>query len=80
MCKIETDVQAADIFTTPFKDVKRWAAVRDLVLVVDINGCWRCAVSGRGGSPPGLFERVEDARRRSEESGERNDPKRPRCA
>eukprot|EP00969_Alexandrium_andersonii_P144670 6397519-Alexandrium_andersonii.AAC.1 len=30
MYKIETDAQAADIFTKPFKDVKRWTAVRDL--------------------------------------------------
>eukprot|EP00969_Alexandrium_andersonii_P228374 10085449-Alexandrium_andersonii.AAC.1 len=48
MYKIQTDAQAADIFTKPFKDVKRWAAVRDLVLVVYIKECWRCAVSGAG--------------------------------
>eukprot|EP00969_Alexandrium_andersonii_P103832 4581445-Alexandrium_andersonii.AAC.1 len=37
MYKIETDAQAADIFTKPFKDAKRWAAVRDLVFVVDVR-------------------------------------------
>eukprot|EP00969_Alexandrium_andersonii_P005249 228294-Alexandrium_andersonii.AAC.1 len=50
-----------------FKDIKRWAAVRDLVFVVDVKGFWRCAVSGGGVFPPCPFERIQDARRRSEE-------------
>eukprot|EP00969_Alexandrium_andersonii_P008245 358785-Alexandrium_andersonii.AAC.1 len=43
MHKLETDAQAAGIFTAPFKDVKRWAAVRDLVLVFDTTSFWGCA-------------------------------------
>eukprot|EP00969_Alexandrium_andersonii_P350059 15432428-Alexandrium_andersonii.AAC.1 len=63
MCKIETDAQAADIFTKPFKDIKRWAAVRDLVLVVNVSRFWGCPVSGGGVLPPGPFERIKDAKR-----------------
>eukprot|EP00969_Alexandrium_andersonii_P021032 919274-Alexandrium_andersonii.AAC.1 len=73
MYKIETDAQAADIFAKPFKDVKRWAAVRDLVLVVNVKGFRRCAVSGGGVLPPCPFERIKYARRRSEESGGQNE-------
>eukprot|EP00969_Alexandrium_andersonii_P227263 10037209-Alexandrium_andersonii.AAC.1 len=42
MYKVETDVQAADIFTKPFKGVKRRAAVHDLVPVADAKGFWWC--------------------------------------
>eukprot|EP00975_Prorocentrum_lima_P038747 8137139-Prorocentrum_lima.AAC.1 len=71
MYKIETDAQAADIFTKPFKDVKRWTAVRDLVLVVDVRRFGDRSVPGGGGVlPPCPFERIKDAKRRSEEGGD----------
>eukprot|EP00969_Alexandrium_andersonii_P305887 13521555-Alexandrium_andersonii.AAC.1 len=54
MYKIETDAQTADVFTNHFQDIKRWAAVRDLVLVVFVKGFWRRAVSGGGLSLPAL--------------------------
>eukprot|EP00969_Alexandrium_andersonii_P065579 2890066-Alexandrium_andersonii.AAC.1 len=66
MYKIETDAQAADIFTKPFKDAQRWAAVRDLVLVVDVRRFWDRSVSGGGVLPPCPFERIKDAKRRDE--------------
>eukprot|EP00969_Alexandrium_andersonii_P300048 13264231-Alexandrium_andersonii.AAC.1 len=38
--KIETDYQAADVFTKPFTDVKKWKDVCQNVLVIDPTTFW----------------------------------------